>query len=83
MLATTRQDVLLYELQDSDRLEEGNLQEGKRYRTSVKISGRQQYLVYEKYGEYNLAVSYGILEANQNLIYVAATMFLVLVLFFF
>lgn len=25
MLATTRQDVLLYELQDSDRLEEGNL----------------------------------------------------------
>ena len=82
MLATTRQDVLLYELQDSDRLEEGNLQEGKRYRTSVKISGRQQYLVYEKYGEYNLAVSYGILEANQNLIYVAATMFLVLVLSF-
>ena len=59
MLATTRQDVLLYELQDSDRLEEGNLQEGKRYRTSVKISGRQQYLVY-----------------------VAATMFLVLVLSF-
>lgn len=82
MLATTRQDVLLYELQDSDRLEGGNLQEGKRYRTSVKISGRQQYLVYEKYGEYNLAVSYGILEANQNLIYVAATMFLVLVLSF-
>lgn len=82
MLATTRQDVLLYELQDSDRLEEGNLQEGKRYRTSVKISDRQQYLVYEKYGEYNLAVSYDILEANQNLIYVAATMFLVLVLSF-
>ena len=82
MLATTRQDVLLYELQDSDRLEEGNLQEGKRYRTSGKISGRQQYLVYEKYGEYNLAVSYDILEANQNLIYVAATMFLVLVLSF-
>ena len=82
MLATTRQDVLLYELQDSDRLEGGKLQEGKRYRTSAKISGRKQYLVYEKYGEYNLAVSYGILEANQNLIYVAATMFLVLVLSF-
>lgn len=82
MLATTRQDVLLYELQDSDRLEGGNLQEGKRYRTSAKISGRKQYLVYEKYGEYNLAVSYGMLEANQNLIYVAATMFLVLILSF-
>ena len=82
MLATTRQDVLLYELQDSDRLEEGKLQEGKRYRTSAKISGRKQYLVYEKYGEYNLAVSYGMLEANQNLIYVAATMFLVLILSF-
>lgn len=82
MLATTRQDVLLYELQDSDRLEEGNLQEGKRYRSSAKIRGRQQYLVYEKYGEYDLAVSYGIFEANQNLIYVAATMFLVLVLSF-
>ena len=73
---------MLYELQDSDRLEGGKLQEGKRYRTSAKISGRKQYLVYEKYGEYNLAVSYGILEANQNLIYVAATMFLVLVLSF-
>ena len=48
----------------------------------MKISDRQQYLVYEKYGEYNLAVSYDILEANQNLIYVAATMFLVLVLSF-
>ena len=82
MLATTRQDVLLYELQDSDRLGDGKLQEGKRYRTSAKISGKKQYLVYEKYGEYNLAVSYGILEANQNLIYVAATMFLVLVLSF-
>ena len=82
MLATTRQDVLLYELQDSDRLEGGNLQEGKRYRTSAKISGKKQYLVYEKYGEYNLAVSYGILEATQNLIYVAATMFLVLILSF-
>ena len=82
MLATTRQDVLLYELQDSDRLGDGKLQEGKRYRTSAKISGRKQYLVYEKYGEYNLAVSYGMLEANQNLIYVAATMFLVLVLSF-
>ena len=82
MLATTRQDVLLYELQDSDRMGEGKLQEGKRYRTSAKISGRQQYLVYEKYGEYDLAVSYGIFEANQNLIYVAATMFLVLVLSF-
>ena len=82
MLATTRQDVLLYELQDSDRLEEGKLQEGKRYRNSAKISGRKQYLVYEKYGEYNLAVSYGMLEANQNLIYVAATMFLVLILSF-
>ena len=82
ILATTRQDMLLYELQDSDRLGEGNLQEGKRYRTSAKINGRQQYLVYEKYGEYDLAVSYGILEANQNLIYVAATMFLVLVLSF-
>ena len=33
-------------------------------------------------GEHNLAVSYDILEANQNLIYVAATMFLVLVLSF-
>ena len=82
MLATTRQDVLLYELQDSDRLGEGKIQEGKRYRSSAKIRGRQQYLVYEKYGEYNLAVSYDILEANQNLIYVAATMFLVLVLSF-
>ena len=82
MLATTRQDVLLYELQDSDRLGEGKIQEGKRYRSSAKISGRQQYLVYEKYGEYDLAVSYGIFEANQNLIYVAATMFLVLVLSF-
>ena len=82
ILATTRQDMLLYELQDSERLEDGNLQEGKRYRTSAKINGRQQYLVYEKYGEYDLAVSYGILEANQNLIYVAATMFLVLVLSF-
>lgn len=82
MLATTRQDMLLYELQDSERLEDGNLQEGKRYRTSAKINGRQQYLVYEKYGEYDLAVSYGILEANQNLIYVAAIMFLVLVLSF-
>ena len=82
MLATTRQDVLLYELQDSDRLGDGKLQEGKRYRTSAKISGKKQYLVYEKYGEYDLAVSYGILEANQNLIYVAATMFLVLVLSF-
>ena len=82
MLATTRQDVLLYELQDSDRMGEGKLQEGKRYRSSAKISGRQQYLVYEKYGEYDLAVSYGIFEANQNLIYVAATMFLVLVLSF-
>ena len=82
MLATTRQDVLLYELQDSDRLGEGKIQEGKRYRSSAKIRGRQQYLVYEKYGEYGLAVSYGIFEANQNLIYVAATMFLVLVLSF-
>ena len=82
MLATTRQDVLLYELQDSDRMGEGKLQEGKRYRSSAKISGRQQYLVYEKYGEYDLAVSYGIFEANQNLVYVAATMFLVLVLSF-
>lgn len=82
MLATTRQDVLLYELQDSDRLGEGKIQEGKRYRSSAKIRGRQQYLVYEKYGEYDLAVSYGIFEANQNLIYVAATMFLVLVLSF-
>lgn len=50
MLATTRQDVLLYELQDSDRLEEGKLQEGKRYRTRAKISGRKQYLVYENMG---------------------------------
>lgn len=82
MLATTRQDVLLYELQDSDRLGEGKIQEGKRYRSSAKIRGRQQYLVYEKYGEYDLAVSYRIFEANQNLIYVAATMFLVLVLSF-
>ena len=82
MLATTRQDVLLYELQDSDRLGEGKIQEGKRYRSSAKIRGRQQYLVYEKYGEYDLAVSYGIFEANQNLIYVAATMFLVLILSF-
>ena len=82
MLATTRQDVLLYELQDSDRLGEGKIQEGKRYRSSAKIRGRQQYLVYEKYGEYDLAVSYGIFEATQNLIYVAATMFLVLVLSF-
>ena len=82
MLATTRQDVLLYELQDSDRLGERKIQEGKRYRSSAKIRGRQQYLVYEKYGEYDLAVSYGIFEANQNLIYVAATMFLVLVLSF-
>ena len=82
MLATTRQDVLLYELQDSDRLGEGKIQEGKRYRSSAKIRGRQQYLVYEKYGEYDLAVSYGIFEANQNLIYVAATMFLVLMLSF-
>lgn len=82
MLATTRQDVLLYELQDSNRLGEGKIQEGKRYRSSAKIRGRQQYLVYEKYGEYDLAVSYGIFEANQNLIYVAATMFLVLVLSF-
>ena len=82
MLATTRQDVLLYELQDSDRLGEGKIQEGKRYRSSAKVRGRQQYLVYEKYWEYDLAVSYGIFEANQNLIYVAATMFLVLVLSF-
>ena len=40
MLATTRQDVLLYELQDSDRLGDGKLQEGKRYRTSAKISAK-------------------------------------------
>ena len=50
MLATTRQDVLLYELQDSDRLEEGKPAGRKAYRTSVKISDRQQFLVYEKYG---------------------------------
>ncbi len=39
MLATTRQDVLLYELQDSDRLGRREIQEGKRYRSSAKIRG--------------------------------------------
>lgn len=79
--ATDRQ-MLGYEIQTDDRLTK-KLKDGGRYTNIKNINGDAKYITYEKYGDYDLAVTYAVKTANASMRYTVPIVFVCLLVPFF
>ncbi len=82
VIGATDHRVLGHQIRDNERLEK-KLSEGERYTGTTDIQGEANYITYEKYGDYDLAVVYAVKTANASMRYTIPLIFVCLLTAFF